>query len=157
MRVDWIRERYDAAQAERAAIQAAANREHRKLNVKERVAYWGAEARLIDAIGVEAYDELLYDNGRSNRSLVNYVAPRSTAGQAGIQNGDVLVSYGGEPAFGPRSVRENNRLFEPGEQVVVVVERDGEILEFLVDADHRKRGRSGIVNGMTLLPFAVEP
>lgn len=154
---DRIQERYDAAQAERAAIKAAANRKHRKLNVKERVAYWEVEARLIDAIGVQAYDQLLYDNGRKNRSRVNYVGPGSNAGQAGIQNGDVLVSYGGEPAFGPRSVRESNRLFEPGEQVVVVVRRRGEILEFLVDADHRKRGRSGIVNGMTLIPFAVEP
>ncbi len=138
-------------------IKAGANRQHRKLNVKERVAFWEVEARLIDEIGVEAYDQLLYDKGRKNRSRVSYVAPGSNAGQAGIQNGDVLVSYGGEPVFGPRSVRENNRLFEPGEQVVVVVRRRGEILEFLVDADHRKRGRSGIVLGMTLLPFSVRP
>lgn len=138
-------------------MKAAANRQHRKLNVKERVAYWEVEARLIDAIGVQAYDQLLYDNGRKNRSRVTYVAPRSNAGEAGIQNGDVLVSYGGEPVFGPRSVREKNRLFEPGEQVVVVVQRAGEILEFRVDADHRKRGRSGIVLGMTLFPFAVDP
>ena len=157
MRADWIQERYDAAQDERAAIKAAANRQHRKLNVKERVAFWEVEARLIEEIGVEAYDQLLYDNGRKNRSRVQYVAPRSNAGQAGIQNGDVLVSYGGEPVFGPRSVRENNRFFEPGDEVIVVVERDGELHEFLVDADHRKRGRSGIVLGMTLLPFSVRP
>lgn len=138
-------------------MRAAANRQHRKLNVKERGAYWEVEARLIEVIGAKAYDQLLYDNGRKNRSRVQYVAPLSNAGQAGIQNGDVLVSFGGELVFGPRSARENNRLFEPGEQVVVVVQRAGELLNFRVDADHRKRGRSGIVLGMTLLPFAVEP
>jgi membrane-associated protease RseP (regulator of RpoE activity) len=157
VRGDWIYERYEAAQEERKAIKAAANCEHRKLNVKERIAYWEVEARLIDEIGADAYDELLYENGRHNRTRVNWVAPRSNAGHAGIENGDILVSYGGEPVFGPRSAREMNRNFEPGETIVVVVRRGDQLLEFLIDADFRPRGRSGIVNGMTLIPLAVKP
>jgi len=156
-RSGWIHERYEAAQEERKAIKAAANREHRKLNVKERIAYWEVESRLIDEIGIDAYDELLYENGRNNRTRVNWVAPRSNAGHAGIENGDILVSYGGEPVFGPRSAREMNRNFEPGETIVVVVQRGDRLLEFLIDADFRPRGRSGIVNGMTLIPLAVKP
>ena len=154
---EWIRERYEAAQVERAAIKSAANREHRKLNVEERIAYWEVEARLIEEIGADAYDELLYENGRENRSRVHWLAAGSSPAEAGIQRGDILVSYGEWPAFGPRSVREANRLFEPGEQLVVVVDRDGQLLEFVVDADPLWRGRSGIVNGMTLLPLAMEP
>ena len=50
-----------------------------------------------------------------------------------------------------------NRNFEAGETIVVVVQRGDRLLEFLIDADFRPRGRSGIVNGMTLIPLAVKP
>ena len=156
-REDWLQERYGGALEERETIREGALRERRKLNVKERGEYWAVEARLVDEIGIEAYDELLYQDGRSNRSRVHWVAAGSHAGQAGIQKGDIILSYGGEPVFAPRSVRETNRLFPPGEQVVVEVDRDGEILEFTLATDLRNRGRSGIVNGMTLLPFSVRP
>lgn len=156
-REDWLQERYGGALEERETIREGALRERRKLNVKERGEYWAVEARLVDEIGIEAYDELLYQDGRNNRSRVHWVAAGSHAGQAGIEKGDVILSYGGEPVFAPRSVRETNRLFPPGEQVVVEVDRDGEILEFTLATDLRNRGRSGIVNGMTLLPFSVRP
>ena len=155
--MNWIEERYAAAQAEREAIREGAIRERRKLNVEERIDYWAVEARLIDEIGPEAYDRLLYDDGRKNRTRVHWVAPHSHAGRAGIENGDVIISYGGEPIFSPRSIRETNRLFPPGQQIVVEVYRNGQILKFTIASDQRDRGRSGIVNGMTLLPFAVEP
>ena len=155
--ITWTEERYADAQAEREAIREGAQQERRKLNVEERVEYWAVESRLIDEIGPDAYDEFLYDNGRMNRSKVHWVAPNSHAGQAGIESGDILVSYAGKPAFGPFSVRETNRLFPPGEQIVVQVERAGQILEFTLSSDTRNRQRSGIVNGMTLLPFAMEP
>ena len=156
-REDWLDERYGGALEERETIREGALRERRKLNVKERGDYWAVEARLVDEIGVEAYDKLLYQDGRSNRSRVHWVASGSHAGQAGIQKGDIILSYGGEPVFAPRSVRETNRLFPPGGQVVVEVDRDGEIFEFTLATDLRNRGRSGIVNGMTLLPFSVRP
>ncbi|MDG2334997.1 MAG: PDZ domain-containing protein [Myxococcota bacterium] len=154
---DWVKERYAAAQDQRQTIRDGALQERRKLNVKERAAYWNVESQLIDQIGREAYDRILYDEGRNNRSRVHWVAPGSNAGQAGIESGDVILSYGGEAAFAPRSVREINRLFPPDEEVIVQVDRDGEILEFTIGTDMRDRGRSGIVNGMTLLPFAVRP
>ena len=157
VREEWAQERYSAVLEERETIREGALRERRKLNVKERGDYWAVEARLVDEIGVEAYDELLYQDGRSNRSRVHWVAAGSHAGQAGIEKGDIILSYGGEPVFAPRSVRETNRLFPPGGQVVVEVDRDGEILEFTLATDLRNRGRSGIVNGMTLLPFSVRP
>ena len=155
--MSWTEERYAAAQAEREGIREGALRERRKLNVEERMEYWAVESRLIDEIGADAYDQFLYDNGRMNRSKVHWVAPNSHAGQAGIESGDILVSYGGKPVFGPRSVRETNRLFPPGEQIVVQVERAGQVMEFTLSSDMRNRQRSGIVNGMTLLPVAMEP
>ena len=157
VREEWAQERYSAVLEERETIREGALRERRKLNVKERGDYWAVEARLVDEIGVEAYDELLYQDGRSNRSRVHWVAAGSHAGQAGIEKGDIILSYGGEPVFAPRSVRETNRLFPPGGQVVVEVDRNGEIFEFTLTTDLRNRGRSGIVNGMTLLPFSVRP
>ncbi len=150
---------------ERETTREDAVPELRKLNVKKRAeeraeksaASWVAEARLIDEIGIEAYDERLYQEGRSNRSEVHWVAPGSNAGQVGIQKGDVILEYGGEPVFGPFSLRETNRLFPPGGEIVVQVNRNGEILEFTMGTDKVNRERSAIVNGMTLLPFSVKP
>ena len=155
--ISWTEERYAAAQAEREAIREGALSERRKLNVEERMEYWAVESRLLDEIGPEAYDQFHYDNGRKNRTKVHWVASNSHAGQAGIEGGDILISYGGEPVFGPRSAREINRLVPPGEEIIVQVERNGQVLEFLLSSDMRNRRRSGIVNGMTLLPMAVEP
>ena len=120
-------------------------------------AAWAADAQLLDEIGPAAYDELLYEQERDNRSEVLFVAKRSNAGQAGIQTGDVILSYGGEPVFAPHSLRETNRLFAPGGEIVVQVDRGGEILEFTLMTDHIDRGRSGIVNGMVLAPILQDP
>ncbi len=120
-------------------------------------AAWVAEAQLLDEIGPVAYDQLLYEQGRDNRSKVQFVAKRSNAGQAGIQRGDVILSYGGEPVFAPHSLRETNRLFAPGGEIVVQVDRGGEILEFAVATDHIDRGRSAVVNGMVLAPVSQDP
>ena len=150
---------------ERETTREGAAPQLRKLGVKKRAneraeenaASWAAEARLIDEIGIEAYDERLYQEGRSNRSEVNWVAPGSNAGQVGIQKGDVILAYGGEPVFGPLSLRETNRLFPPGGEIVVQVNRNGEILEFTMGTDKVNRELSAIVNGMTLLPLSVKP
>ncbi|MAI77355.1 MAG: hypothetical protein CL917_00245 [Deltaproteobacteria bacterium] len=120
-------------------------------------AAWAAEAELIDELGPEAYDELLYEQGRDNRSQVQFVAERSNAGQAGIQKGDVILSYGEKPVFAPRSLRETNRLFPPGGEIVVQVDRDGQILEFTMGTDDVNRDRSGIVNGMVLSSASAQP
>ena len=88
---------------------------------------------------------------------MHWVAPGSNAGQVGIQKGDVILAYGGEPVFGPLSLRETNRLFPPGGEIVVQVNRNGEILEFTMGTDRVNRKRSAIVNGMTLLPISVKP
>ena len=116
-----------------------------------------ADAQILDEIGPAAYDELLYEQGRDNRSKVQFVAERSNAGQAGIQTGDVILSYGGEPVFAPRSLRETNRLFAPGGEIVVEVDRGGEILEFTVVTDPIDRGRSAVVNVMVLAPVSQDP
>jgi len=165
VREEWTQKRSRTMLEERKMSPGDEPAQLRKLGAKERAkgraekspASWVAEARLIDEIGIEAYDERLYQEGRSNRSEVNWVAPGSNAGQVGIQKGDVILSYGGEPVFGPFSLRETNRLFPPGGEIVVQVNRDGEILEFTMGTDKVNRERSGIVNGMTLLPFTVKP
>ena len=116
-----------------------------------------ADAQILDEIGPAAYDQLLYEQGRDNRSKVQFVAERSNAGQAGIQRGDVILSYGGEPVFAPRSLRESNRLFAPGGEIVVQVDRGGQILELTVETDPIDRGRSAVVNGMVLAPVSQDP
>ena len=154
---EWIEERYEEAQKNRAAIKDAATRNHRKQNREELARSWAIEFALIDEIGVSAYEQLLYDRGLKNRSEVRWLGSGSNAMRGGVEIGDEILSYGGQPVFSPQSIRERNKLLEPGQQIVIEVDRGGVVLAFEVNADERNRGRSGIVNGISLRPISRAP
>ncbi len=151
---EWIEERYKSAQERRAAIKDEATRNHRKQNREELARSWAIEFALIDEIGVEAYEQSLYDRGLKNRAEVRWLGSGSNAMLGGVQIGDVVLSYDGQPVFSPQSLRERNKLLEPGQQIVIEVEREGAVLAFVIDTDDWNRGRSGIVNGMSLRPIS---
>ena len=153
----WIRARYEEAQLRRTAIKAIAIREHRRLNAEEFASSWAIEFEFQDEIGTDAYDQLMYDLGRKNRVRVNWVAPGSYAAEAGVMRGDIILSYGDDSVFSPQSVRQRDRLLDPNQQIVVEVERDGAVLRLTMNPDEEMRGRSGIVYGMTLIPFLRQP
>ena len=154
---EWVEERYEAAQERRAAIKDEATRNHRKQNREELARSWAIEFALIDEIGVEAYEQSLYDRGLKNRAEVRWLGSGSNAMLGGVQIGDVILSYGGQPVFAPQSLRERNKLLEPGQQIVIEVEREGVVFAFVIQTDDWNRGRSGIVNGMSLRPISREP
>ena len=156
-RSDWIEERYASAQARRAEIKDAATAQHRKLRPHELAQSWGIEFELIGEIGAPAYDRMLYDQGRSNRTRVHWVAPGSYADLAGIERGDIPLSIGGQPVFSPQSVRERKWQEDPGSQVPIEVLRNGQVITLQMTNDELNRGRSGVINEMTLIPFSEEP
>ena len=72
------------------------------------------------------------------------VSPDGPADRAGLEAGDVLVSIGGEDLFGEAGSKGRETLFrvmddvEPGESIAVVVQRDGETLDYEVVAERRE-------------------
>ncbi len=58
------------------------------------------------------------------------VTPGGPADEVGIESGDVVVEIGGEQVRTPAELIVRLRAHEPGEDIIVVIDRDGEELEF---------------------------
>ncbi len=76
-------------------------------------------------LGDSKYDEYLYTSGRFNRIKVSSVLAQSPAEQAGIQSGDVIVSYDNARVFSWSDLTNMTATGEPGETVQVSVAREG--------------------------------
>ena len=73
-------------------------------------------------------------------AIVSSVTPGSAADRAGIQRGDIIVSFNGQPAGDSNTLR--NRIAEatPGSKATVVINRDNKPRELTRDA---RRSRAG--------------
>ena len=82
-----------------------------------------------EEFGDEAYDQYLYSLNQPNRVQVASVLGESSAQSAGVQQGDVLRSFDGEPLF---NVRDLTRRISEGDverSYSLMVERNGEVIE----------------------------
>ena len=101
-------------------------------------------ATLRAELGDADYERYLEATGRPTRVSVSSVLSSSAAESAGVQPGDQIVAYGGERVF---DVRELNQVLlegEPGEPVVVDIERDGQPIQLVIP-----RGPLGISSGFS--------
>jgi len=83
-------------------------------------------------LGDEAYDLMLYAGSEPNRIGVADVMHTSPAQAAGLQPGDIILSYAGERLFAPFDLVRATIEVEPGGTVPLVVLREGEELQFSV-------------------------
>ena len=83
------------------------------------------QALLRDELGDAAYARYLEAQGQPTSVRVTQVLSGSPARSAGLQPGDQLVSYNGERIFNVGDLRNLTMQGEPGEDVVIEVERDG--------------------------------
>ena len=83
---------------------------------------------LREELGDEAYDRYLYEQGGGNRVGVASVMSGSVAERAGLESGDVIVSYAGERMFRLRELQSATRGGNYGESVQLSVRRDGEVV-----------------------------
>lgn len=127
-RAAWLHEKYEELEMERLYLGDEAAREGWLFTPRHRLASQAAEQRLIDEIGEEAYDQMLFAAGRNNRVRVGDVLSGSPASQAGIQPGDVVLSYGRRRIFQPRELRQETTRGEAGELTEVEVLRDGRVV-----------------------------
>lgn len=93
-------------------------------------------------LGDEAYDRYLYASGSPNRLSVQSVIATSPAEQAGLRQGDVILSYGDQRVYSNRQLIELRSSGAQGEPVSVKILRDGEALDVSLP-----RGPIGIQTG----------
>ncbi|MDJ0710850.1 MAG: PDZ domain-containing protein [Woeseiaceae bacterium] len=80
---------------------------------------------LRERLGDAAFERYLEAQGQPTTIGVSQVYPGSPGGDAGIRPGDRLVSYDGERIYTMSELRRETMQGEPGERVVLEVERDG--------------------------------
>ena len=79
-------------------------------------------------LGDSAYDEYLFESGNNNRILLESVINGSAAQIAGLQIGDMVISYADERVFNTRELQSATRAGSRGEYVQVSFERAGQFL-----------------------------
>jgi membrane-associated protease RseP (regulator of RpoE activity) len=79
-------------------------------------------------IGDEAYDEMLYADGRNNAVRVRKLLEHSAGRAFGLEPGDVVLRYDGERVFNAQDLRQAAKQGNPGDTVIMDVLRGDEIL-----------------------------
>ncbi|MBX2882293.1 MAG: PDZ domain-containing protein [Granulosicoccus sp.] len=76
-------------------------------------------------LGDDAYDQYLYELGRSNRVVVASVISGSAADGAGLNAGDLILSYADSRIFSTNDLQTSTRSGVRGESVLLIYERQG--------------------------------
>lgn len=76
-------------------------------------------------LGVTVGSSLLGQPG----AIVNEVTPRSPAGKAGVETGDIITKINGKAIPDSEALGVNVRSFKPGDEIILTVERNGKTLE----------------------------
>ena len=104
------------------------------------------DVNLRQELGDDRYDQYLYNSKQNNRIKISSVMLGSAAEQAGIQTGDVVVSYDNMRMFTWSELKDATAEGQLGEYVSISVNRNGEIFSFSVP-----RGPLGTQLGATRL------
>lgn len=83
------------------------------------------QAILRAELGDSDYARLLEAQGQPTSVQITRVLDGSPGNEAGLQPGDQLISYDGSRVFSVADLREQTMQGEPGEDVVIEIDRDG--------------------------------
>lgn len=92
------------------------------------------QAILRASLGDDEYARYLEAQGQPTAVRVTQVLGGSPGSTAGLQPGDDLVSYDGERVFSVFDLRELTMRGEPGQDVVVEIDRDGVRMQLTLPA-----------------------
>jgi hypothetical protein len=99
--------------------------------------------RLRNELGDDSYDRFLFASGRSNRVRVREVMKGSAAEQAGLNNGDIVISYANERVFNFGDLQRLSYKGQSGELVMLEVRgADGNVSQLVMP-----RGPLGLSSG----------
>lgn len=90
------------------------------------------QAGLRDRLGEADYEKYLTSQGGQASVTVREVIGESPANRAGLQPGDRILSYDGKRIFTMNELRSMAFSGEPGEDVIVDVERNGQRMQLVL-------------------------
>ena len=100
---------------------------------------YNAQASLREKLGDADFENYLLAQGGQSTITVREVIGSSPANRAGLRPGDQIVSYDGSRVFSMAELRSKAFDGNPGEDVVVDIERDGQRMQLVLP-----RGPMGI-------------
>jgi C-terminal processing protease CtpA/Prc len=99
----------------------------------DRFAYMNSTQSILRSeVGDDVYARYLAAQGQPTAVNVTQVLSGSPGIRAGMQAGDEIVSYNGERIFSMSDLRDQTMQGDPGEEVVIEVERDGMRMQLIV-------------------------
>lgn len=126
--VERIQELFNQNAMDKLYLRDQATREGWLRSRRYRDAVVELKKTLLENVGTDDYDKMLYASGQRNRVEVQDTLPQSPAATAGVRRGDMIVSYAGERIFEPTTLYTNTSKGQAGEMVAVELVRDGELL-----------------------------
>ena len=93
---------------------------------------YNAQASLREKLGDAEFEAYLQANGGQSTITVREVIDSSPGKRAGLLPGDQIVSYDGDRVFSMVELRSRAFAGNPGEDVVVDIERDGQRIQLVL-------------------------
>lgn len=139
---DRIRERFEASELDELYLRDRATREGWINSARFRDQRRELRAQLIEDLGEDDYDWMLYAAGRYNRVRVDGLLRDSPAADAGLQIGDVILRYAGTRILDQRQLSRETTRGQAGETVAIDALRNDEVVRL-----YAPRGPLGIRTG----------
>jgi len=122
---ELLHERWEQFEMEKLYLVDEATREGWLRRPRLRREIQAARATLREELGDESFDLLLYASGQPNRVVIRSLLERSPASEAGLEAGDVILSYDDRRVFRPSELKRMTTAGTAGESVPVEVIRQG--------------------------------
>ena len=113
------------SEAQYKAMQAAWEAQRNGETLDRFASMSSTQSILRSEIGDDAYARYLEVQGQPTAVNVTQVLGGSPGTRAGMQAGDQVVSYNGDRIFSMSDLRNQTMQGEPGEEVVIEIDRDG--------------------------------
>ena len=130
--IEEIMQRFEEFEMQKLYLENQSKRDgtFRSAGYNRKLFNLGRELR--DDLGTGGYDAYLYATGKNNRVEVREVLADSPASYAGLEPGDIVISYSGLRVFHPREFKSATTTGESGARVTLEVLRDGELYRLSV-------------------------
>lgn len=120
---EWVWDRHAATERERARLRSLLA--EGRGTVEDRRALLELDDALIQDIGSDNYDRLLYAAGNNNRVMVGIVHPGSNGAVAGLMQGDLVLLIDGTPVYTAHDLRARATQRISGQPTVTIVYQRG--------------------------------
>ncbi|MGK0500618.1 MAG: C-terminal processing protease CtpA/Prc [Oceanicoccus sp.] len=130
--IEDIKQRHNQAELEKLYLRNDISRgdPSKRRNIYQ--AMQKIDKNLKQELGDIGYDLMLYATGRNNRVAVSDVLATSPAAIAGVEKGDIIISYAGTRVFDPSTLYKGTIQGEMGSNVMVEVQRGDEVINIYI-------------------------